>query len=494
MKILKVKSFNERISADFLIIPFFKSKKEAAVACEEKSLLSEIEEPIKLKDFEGKKEEITYLYSKGNDKRIIMLGLGEIEKVTAETIRQCYSMAVRFSREKKAKSINILLPTKCKVERKDLILAISDSLFLTNYSFDDLKNDTKKDAMPSIVTASIIGLNDKDLEMIDKNKKIADGVNLARDLVNNNADLITPQKLSEVALELGKLSKNVQVTVFDKKRIEKEKMGLLLAVNQGSHRPCTFTIITYKGNPKSKDHTVLVGKGLTYDSGGLCLKSAANMIEMKTDMAGAAAVLGTMHAIISLNLKVNVTGIFPATENAIGPQSFKTGDVYKGYSGKTVEIGNTDAEGRLILADALSYAVKNIKPSRIVDIATLTGAIVVALGEEVAGLFANNDKLADQLLNASKRIGDPLWRMPLYQEYKEFLKSDIADINNMSSGKGAGSITAALFLEEFIEKLPWAHIDIAGSSFLSKPKRYNTTHATGSGVRIFVDFLEHLSE
>jgi leucyl aminopeptidase len=283
----------------------------------------------------------------------------------------------------------------------------------------------------------------------------------------------------------------VKATVFDKKRIQKEKMGLLLAVNQGSSIDPAFIILEYKGNPKSKDHTVVVGKGVTYDTGGLNLKPTGSMETMKCDMSGAACALGTIHAAASLGLKVNLTAVIPSTDNSIDSKSYKPGDVYSSYLGKTVEIGNTDAEGRLILADALAYASKNLKPTRMINFATLTGACVIALGEETSGLMSNNDPLAESISRAGNETFERAWRLPLFEEYKSQLDSDIADISN-TGGREAGTITAALFLQEFVGNTPWAHLDIAGTAYLKKSRRYHPKNGTGVGVRLMIQLLENL--
>jgi leucyl aminopeptidase len=265
----------------------------------------------------------------------------------------------------------------------------------------------------------------------------------------------------------------------------------LLAVARGSAVEPTFIILHYKGVARSKDHTVIIGKGVTFDTGGLNLKTSG-METMRDDMSGAATALCTVAVAAALNLPVNVTAVVAATENAIDARSYKPGDVYKGYSGMTVEIGNTDAEGRLTLADALAYTVKELKPTRMIDFATLTGSMVVALGEGMSGLFCNEETLANSLLDSSQRTSEILWRMPLFEPYKEQLKSDIADIKNVG-GRAAGSITAALFLQEFVQNVSWAHIDIAGTAF-GKEKGYVPKNGVGFGVRLMVDFLENLSK
>jgi leucyl aminopeptidase len=236
--------------------------------------------------------------------------------------------------------------------------------------------------------------------------------------------------------------------------------------------------------------TALVGKGITYDTGGLHLKTTG-METMKDDMSGGAAVLGTIKAAAALGLKVNIIGAVASTENAIGPDSYKMGDVYRSYSGKTVEIMDTDAEGRLVLADAVSYIEDHYKPSRIIDLATLTGGIIVSLGDEASGLFSNDDELAEDLIRSGKHTYERLWRFPLYREYKEALKSTIADMRNSPPARKASSIMGGMFIQEYIRKTPWAHLDIAGTAFLSNPRHYHPTNATGVGIRLLIDYLIH---
>jgi leucyl aminopeptidase len=392
----------------------------------------------------------------------------------------------------KLSDINVVLPNVESIPQEDIVRGVVEGLLLPNYGFTALKKDSIKDEKPKFLEKiCLVGASKKDLDAAETIKEICKAVYLTRDLVNGNADDVTPQHLARVGMELAKKDKHLKTTVFDKKRIEKEKMGLLLAVNRGSHLDPVFMTIEYKGNPKSTDHTVLVGKGITFDTGGLNLKPTGSMETMKTDMSGAAIILGVMSVIAKLKLKVNVTGVIASTENAIDAKSYKPGDVYCSRAGKTVENGNTDAEGRLVLADALSYAVDHLKPTRIIDFATLTGAIDIALGNEAAGLFTNNDVLADFLIRAGSETGERLWRLPLYEEYREQLRSDIADIKS-TGGRSAGSITAAMFLQEFVGKVPWAHLDIAATAYSAEARRYNPKFGTGIGVRLIVSLLQHL--
>lgn len=269
-------------------------------------------------------------------------------------------------------------------------------------------------------------------------------------------------------------------------------MGLLLAVGQGSRWEPRFLILRWHGAPEHSEKTVLIGKGVTFDTGGLNLKGTDFLKAMKGDMAGAAAVLGVMQAISDLNLAMNVEAVVPLCENSIGERSYKPEDVFRARSGISVEIANTDAEGRLILADAIDYAKEKLSPSRIIDVATLTGAADVALGHDISALFSNTDALALQLFEASIRAGEPLWRLPLHSVYLKLLESDIADCKNVGPRSG-GAITAAMFLQKFVGDLPWAHFDIAGTAFLKDPRRYYPKGASGVPVRTLVEYLQSCS-
>lgn len=490
MKINAVKDISKRLTADCLIVPFFEGV-IPITACDLDSIENDLREVIEIGDFKGKENQLSLLYMReGVEKRVLLLGLGKKELLTPEKLRNSLAEAIKKCHSLKLSKLNLLFPIRCKLN--NLYLNVLEGIYLTNYSFNRLRKESLKDEESTLIQKlTLVGV-EQDSQLINKVDVLSTATHMARDLVNNNADDETPEKLAEVAKDLEKISSNVKVTIFDKKRIIKEKMGLLLAVNRGSFRDPTFIIIEYIGDKNSKDKTVLIGKGITYDSGGLSLKPSENMYTMKSDMSGAAAVLGVIYASAHLKLKRNVTAVIPATENSIGSKSYKPGDVYISYSGKTVEVANTDAEGRLILADAISYVVEKIKPQRIIDIATLTGAITVALGSEIAGLFSSDEELIKQLKKSSENTGELLWHMPLYKEYKSKLKSDFADIKNVGDRSG-GAITGALFIHEFVkEDIPWAHLDIAGPAFLEKPKGYYTSKGTGFGVRLLYDFLDNL--
>jgi leucyl aminopeptidase len=491
MELLHVANYDKRKAADGLILPFWKGKKQAEAAF--KLDLHDLLEPVlQTGDFKGKEGEILPLYlPKQSEKRIILLGLGDKEKASVERLRRAYGSLTKFCLGKKWQSLNLVFPQPLPLSEEEAMRGISEGLFLANYTFDKLKSaSTEEQETALLKKVAWIGISKASLEIAKKAIIISQSVYFTRDLVNGNADDITPQYLAQTAKELAKAYPSLKTTVFDKKRIEKEKLNLLLAVNRGSSLDPVFIIVEYKGNPKSKDHTVIVGKGITYDTGGLNLKTAG-METMKCDMGGAAACLGAMRAAAELGLKTNLTAVIPSTENGIDAASFKPGDVYSSYAGKMVEMTNSDAEGRLILADALSYTVRNLKPVRIIDLATLTGAIEIALGAEASGLMSNNDELAQRLIQAGEATFERVWRMPLFEEYKDKLKSDIADLKSWNGRSGSSSV-AAIFLQEFVEDTPWAHLDIAGTAYPTEAKKYLPKYGTGVGVRLLIEFLEQL--
>jgi leucyl aminopeptidase len=492
MQIRAVRDLADRKKADVLIVPCWQGDHEATLATTVPQLKMVLEQPLRLGDFKGKEGEVGLLYlTDVPESRALLVGLGRPEMVQANALRLAYGGAAKRCRSLGLKTANLLLPT---LDDEALLRGAWEGLFVANYAFDQLKESALKDE-PTILLekVSFIGPSEAAWQQIERARLIAKGVTLARDLVNSNADDLTPEALAARAHKVGKEFDKLSVTTFDQKRIEKEGMGLLLAVNRGSDLPPAFIIAEYKGDPRSKDHTILVGKGITYDTGGLNLKPTGSMETMKTDMGGAATCLGTIQAVAALGLKINVTAVIPSTENSVGSHAYKPGDVYRSYAGKTVEIGNTDAEGRLALADALAYAAEKLKPTRMIDLATLTGSIVIALGEEIAGLNATDDELADRLIAAGQTTGETIWRMPLPKSYRKQLKSELADLKNVG-GRPGGSITAALFLKEFVGDVPWAHFDIAGTAYPDKPVGFNPVRATGFGVRLLVEFLEQLAE
>ncbi|HSW72715.1 MAG TPA: leucyl aminopeptidase [Chlamydiales bacterium] len=492
MQFIPLATLSKRKSADVLVIPFWKKKEGAIIGAFSKELSPLVKEPLENKDFTGDLEETFFHYSKGKqEKRLLLLGLGASDKASVENIRKAFASAVRACHKKKIKTANVILPEVAALFHEELIRGICEGMLLANYQFVNLKHDSLKDnPFVPLEKCVFVGMKKEDEKIVGKAKKIISCVYETRDLVNGNADLVTPEYIADFARKLAKTHPTIKTTVFDKKRIEKEKMGLLLAVGRAAENDPALIISSYKGNPESKEHIVLVGKGITYDTGGLSLKTV-NMEQMKSDMAGGATVLGALAAASMLGLKRNITAIVPSAENAIGSKSYKLGDVYRSYSGKTVEITNTDAEGRLVLADAIAYAVTNLHPTCLIDIGTLTGGIVVAIGDEMMGIFSNDKELSSAFEKASKLTGEMVWPMPLHLDYKKLLKSDVADIKN-SGIRVAHPIQAAIFINEFVGKTPWVHIDFAGPAFLTKSFSYHPQFATGIGVRLLVEFIEQL--
>ena len=362
-----------------------------------------------------------------------------------------------------------------------------EGILYGNYSFDLYKSDKKNLKELNVL---FYADNSKKLKSaLVKAEIVMDGVRFARDLANEPAIKLTPAELADtIRIIIGKLG--VKVKIFDEKEITRRKMGGLLSVGMGSENPPRFIIMEYKGKSNGKKKKVaLVGKGVTFDSGGISIKPAQNMGYMKADMAGAAVVAGVVLAAVKAKLPVDIIGIIPAAENMLSGKSMRPGDIVKTSSGKTIEIDNTDAEGRMILADALHYA-SQVKPDIIIDLATLTGACVVALGEFVAGLFTKDQKLSDTLFNLGMQTYDRLWPLPMWDDYHKQNESDVADVKN-SGGRWGGATTAAKFLENFVDKkIPWVHLDIAGPSILNNSSNYSKKYMTGFGVRLLFAFLQ----
>ncbi len=417
---------------------------------------------------------------------VILAGVGKKNDLSTTALRSTVRGALLSAYLKKIKDVEIIVH-----ESKDeVIKAVIEAALIGTYSWEKYKTPDKND---KTIAKKHIFLAAAPKHEYEDTVAICEGVNLTRDLINDNADTITSTYFEKTVRGLIKEKKNISLEILNKKEMEKRGLGLHLAVNQGSKKEPKLIIARYKGAAKDGDYTALIGKGMTYDTGGLNLKPTGHIETMRQDMSGAAAVVGTLKNAVALNIKKNIIFACVMAENAIDALSYKPGDVIRGYSGKTVEIGNTDAEGRLVLADAFSYIVKNYKPARMIDIATLTGACVVALGHDYTGLVASDDKLAQKLSQAAEVTDDRVWRLPIYPELKESVKSQIADIRNTGLPKGsAGTITAAEFLRQFTEGTPWAHLDIAGTAFVENKQRLYFGHgATGAGVRLLTYFLQH---
>lgn len=416
---------------------------------------------------------LVHTHGKIPAKRVLLVGLAdENVRVAAATIgKEAVGVA--------AKTVAIALP-------KDMASQpVVEGVALGTYTFTKHKSQESRKKEKHIEEVTVLTTPPK-LDAvaagIGKGEIVSRAVTFARDLVNEPPSITTPTHLASVAKKLAPCD------VRTPKEMDALGMGAILGIARGSDEEPRFIVLKYRGGGRKT--ICLVGKGITFDTGGLSLKDAKNMETMKLDMAGAAAILGVFSVLPVLKPSINVIGLIAATENMPGPKAVKPGDVVRAMNGKTIEILNTDAEGRVVLADALSYAGATIKPDVIVDLATLTGACMVALGEEIAGLFTDDYALAKQLKDAAGRSGELVWAMPLAKEYKELLKSEVADVKNISGSKYGGAITGALFLKEFVPKgIPWAHLDIAGPAWAEKDAALTPKGGTGFGVRLILEFL-----
>lgn len=482
------------IEDEMLVLPFTKEDIDAMKGTTpNEELDKQIKKVIDAGDFKGEENSTcTFLNSSTiKAKRIMLAGFGEEEKLSSETIRRVYAAVVKKAKDVRAMSFTLLFPETEKLTDKQAMESITEGIVLGNYDFDKYKSDDKENPKATIKSFTAL-YSGKHIDDVKKAAIFAytacQGTLFVRDLVNENADVATPLELEHQAKEIAKEHKNIKIHVLDEKDLKKKGMNLLLAVGKGAATPPRLIILEYTGDENNTAKTAIVGKGITFDSGGLNLKPTKCIETMRMDMAGAATVLGTIKTLAELGMKVNVVGVVPACENAIGSKAYKPGDVYRAYNGKTVQIENTDAEGRLILADALAYTVDNITPDRIIDLATLTGACLVALGECYAGLLGTDDELCDMLFEAGNASGEHVWRLPIYDELKEELKGDVSDLKNIG-GKWGGTISGACFLSHFVGKIPWAHLDIAGTAWYEKQRHYVPKFATGQGVRLLVEYF-----
>ena len=447
--------------------------------------------------FKGREGQSLFLpFTPSQDaKHTVLIGLKD---ESHPSIRQACGQAYKLLTHNKIQSIQIDLSTAPFAQNHENIRALTEGFILSSYSFDDYKQKQTpaKSKLSQIILYGDPSLTERKKSSTDPIKEaitLAQATNFARYLGDHPGNLMTPSILAENVQKKVK-NTSIKVTVWNKDKVIKEKMGGLLGVSLGSFQEPRFIIMEYKGAKESERPVCLVGKGVTFDSGGISIKPSPNMDEMKYDMCGSAAVIGAILAIAKLKLKVNVLGLVPAAENMPGAQATKPGDILRARNGKTMEILNTDAEGRLILADALSYASEK-NPKAIFDAATLTGAMVVALGNSHTGFFTRNNELAEKIKEAGERSGEKVWHMPLVDDHVKDMESHFADVANLSSVRGAGSATAAAFLEHFVDKkIPWAHFDIAGTAWnVSKRLSYCKKGASGVMVRTFYEIVRTYS-
>lgn len=448
--------------------------------------------------YKGAKEQVLTIVAPAKSKltKLVLVGIGEPGQVNELIMQRVGGTALAALGNKEAQAVIVVDEYKgLALSAGEIAAHIAFGARLRSYRFDKYRTKLKADQKPNLKALSVATSDaSKARQAYGALDKIADGVFMTRNLVSEPANIIYPETLADACVSLKELG--VKVDVLDEKQMKKLGMGALLGVAQGSVRPGRLVTMTWNGNPSAKDKkpVVFVGKGVTFDSGGISIKPAAGMEDMKWDMGGAGAVIGAMRALAGRKAKANVVGVVGLVENMPSGNAQRPGDIVTTMSGQTVEVLNTDAEGRLVLADAMWYAQENFNPSCIVDLATLTGAIIIALGHEYAGLFSNDDKLSEQLTASGKSVEEPLWRFPLGEAYDKEIDSPAADMKNIG-GRGAGSITAAQFLQRFIKKgTPWAHLDIAGMAWQGKDKPVCPKGATAFGVRLLDRFIAQTIE
>lgn len=492
MQIAHAKAVNKE-QADILVLGLFQNETFSSVAQKlvpelDITNLTTIDKLLLQNNFDGKNKESTDLLCQIPElpSRMIILGLG---KETEYAVDQARKFGARLAKKLKSlKSPMIVSVVARTAQNATCAAALAEGLILGSFSFNRYK--TKQEECNAEANHQVqIVMPDLEQKKFEQGMRfgsiIGDSTNFARVLANEPACNMTPAHLAEVAASLA--GPNLQCEVKDKDEIENLKMGAYLGVAIGSAEPPKLIILRYK-HPQAAKSVTLVGKGITFDSGGLSIKTASGMETMKYDMTGAAVVIGTLKAVAELNIPYNVTAIVAACENMPDGKALRPGDVLTAMNGKTIEVNNTDAEGRLTLADALYFAAQE-KPDAIIDIATLTGAIVTALGRAAAGIMGNNQELIDNIMNSGKAAGEKFWQMPMFDEYNDSLKSDIADLKNAGARGEAGSSSAAMFLKEFVNSAPWAHIDIAGTAWSDKERNELPKGPTAFGVRTFCYLL-----
>jgi len=444
-------------------------------------------------DFPGTLNSTMLLRPRGGIKapRLLLVGLGKSDAFTVDHLRQASASAATTVRKLGASTMAIV-PPPGDLPGASIGQAITEGALLGLYTLKKYKTVQEDEPQNNLQELQILATGSSMQQTlatgVERGRILAEAVTMARDLINSPGNEVDPSYLAETAKAMAKKG-SLRCKILDQKDMRKLQMGCLLGVAQGSMQPPVLILLEHTPNGTSEAPIVLVGKGITFDSGGISIKPAANMEDMKMDMAGGAAVLGTMQALSQLNYPRRVIGLVPASENLPSGSAIKPGDILRAMSGKTVEVINTDAEGRLVLADALSYAVQRLKPACIIDLATLTGAVVVALGSHATGMMGTDEAMMERLRAAGERSAERVWQLPLFAEYSKQIKSDFADIKNTGGGRDAGSIIGGAFLKEFVGETPWVHLDIAGTAWTRDGKSYIPKGATGVGIRLLVEAL-----
>lgn len=427
--------------------------------------------------FKGEKDETIILKFKGL--RYVLCGIKK--DYFLEDLRKAYSLMYKLVEKSVVNSVSLIFPDSA-VEN---IVAGFEGFYLASYKFDKYKFE--KPEKKDIIVLLNVDSNIK--TKIDECITVCNNVMFSRDLVNENSNVVVPKMLADMSLNFAK-DNGLKYEILDEIQIKEKGLNLLYNVGRGSSNPPRLIIVEYNGDPESDDRYAIVGKGITFDTGGVNLKPTGFLEDMKMDMGGAACVFGAFKSIVELKLKKNVIMVISSAENSLSGSAYNPGDNLVSYKGLSVEITNTDAEGRLVLADGISYIQKNYDVTHVIDVATLTGAIMIALGTDLIGLFGNDEVIIKNLFDSGERTYERVWNLPIYDEHREMIKAKVADIKN-SAGRMGGSITAAAFLEKFIEDgVKWVHLDIAGVAKVEKPKYYFSEFATGSGVRLLVDFFK----
>jgi leucyl aminopeptidase len=486
MKIHTADRFAPHDSSPFLVIVGFEGDKPeipAGVTVPEGAI----------RDFKGRFRQVLVAYPTGKAgvERVAFVGIGKKEKVTAEEVRRVAALCYNSAKDRGAESLWLSIPKNLaeKLGDEPVGRALAEGFVLGAYKYDRLKSKKADDGAKVPEKITILGKG-HDFELgVERGVRNATAANFARELEDAPANYATPSVLASAAKKLS--SPRVSVRILEESDMKKLGMGALLGVAQGSEEPAKLISLHYKPKKKAKEMIALVGKGLTFDSGGISIKPSAAMDEMKYDMCGGGAVLGTFHALRELDLPLEIIGIVPSTENLPSGTSYKPGDVVRACNGTTIEVLNTDAEGRLILCDAIAYVEKQFKPDIIIDLATLTGAVVVALGHEMTGAFANDEGLHRAICDAGERAGERCWPMPMWDVHRDQMKGEVADLKNINSPKdGGGAIAGAAFLAHFVTKAKWAHLDIAGTAWGGRERDYlHGSGASGVGVRLLLQFL-----
>ena len=458
-------------------------------------IVAVVKRALKLKEFKGEKDETVVFYDLPDikAKRVILWGLGKLKKTDREAFRSMAGKTVKYCINRQLTNLCFAVPdpSLTKMKMPAILEAMQEGAYLGNHLFDKFKGEKKKKPLKQIQFRVTKQIGPKLRQLTARVAAICQGTIMARDWVSTPSNEKTPEKLTRSIVNLA-AKQRLKVRVFNQAQMKQKKFGALLAVAAGSQSKPSMVILEHRV-PGAKKTVALLGKGVTFDSGGLNIKTGTSISDMKSDMSGAAAVAGALIAAAKIKTKVNIIGAIPIVENMPSGRATRPGDIIRSHAGKTIEIGNTDAEGRLILIDAISHVIKRYKPQLLIDLATLTGACVIALGEKIAGVFSNDDDLAADIVASGEKTHERCWQLPLPEDYKEMLKSDFADMNNIGNTRAGGAITAALFLSAFVADTRWAHIDIAGPAYLKKESAYCGPGGTGFGVRLLSEVLERVS-